>query len=739
MAVSEKEQRVHVSAQVRGKQRDFYQTSLDLNRAQDGLHITDYDCTCRAFLDYYGMCKHCVALALQYQQLEAAAEKKELAQARLSSQSRSATSGHLSAALMRYGAGASNQLSAGVRRGSVCLRLNLEPYGFYGSSWSVSGEIGVSRMYVVKDLVELIYNVLHGVDHSYGKYLHFVHAPEMFDEMSQKRLYILEQEVRRCCPEVDSYYFGSTKHRDIDFSDAGLAHLLSLSAGDSIEIHGTSYPVEEGDPPVFLRLRPKGDFGAEVEAPAMREVCAAENGYLLYEGRIYHCSQGFSENALPFFRLIEAAGQRPPRAPVCEYLSQEDYRGFCGNILPRLEPYVDVQTEALDLSKYQPQTPEFSFYLTDEGGVRLRPVVRYGGGEYPLFVTDSGEYRRPELEEPVQALVRRYFSPVDTGKLLEISGEDALYELLKTGLDELRLAGQVYVADSARGLCLRPVPTAHVGVSLAGGLLDVSLEVDDLPPEELSRLLSAYTVKKRYYRLRSGEFLSLESGSLAVLSELSQAIGMEGSTHARVPAFRAQYVNELLTEQDAGIDLRRSTDFKHLIRTLRDYRDSDYPVPETLNASLRGYQKSGFRWLCTLSACGLGGILADDMGLGKTIQTIALLLHLGGTALVVCPASLLYNWQAELQRFAPSLRVQMISGPAASRKTQAESQADVYITSYDLLRRDTQLYSKRVFRCCILDEAQQIRNPATKAAKAAKAIQAEHRFALTGTPISNRL
>ncbi|MCD8377052.1 MAG: DEAD/DEAH box helicase [Oscillospiraceae bacterium] len=729
-----------VSALVFGSRRSPYRVSLllETEKGEQEQYITDYGCDCPAFAEYSGMCKHCVALALQYRESEELRREKERKPA--ARQPRAApTTSLLAAALARYGAPSANQLSSGIRRGTVHLEMSLK-HDFFDPRWVISCQIGVGRMYVVKNLVQLVRNVLRGADYAYGKNLQFVHAPEMFDAMSQKLLRILEQEVRRICPDVESEYLNvgtSTQYRTLHCSDDGMARILGLYLGGTVTLDGKSYPVVEGNPPISICLYPKGDAGAEVKTPQILELCAADNGYCRYQDRIYHCSQGFSENAMPFFRLTRpsaGAGQG-------EYLSREDYRAFCGNVLPRLEPYVDVHLEQLDLSEYLPQTPEFAFYLTGEGGgVSLRPVARYGGAEYPLFLADGREYRRPELEEPVRDLVNRYFPPADgDGKRRVLSDEDGIYELAKTGMDELRQAGEILVDDSLRTLRLKPAPAAHVGVSLAGGLLDIEMTVDELPPEELERLLHAYAVKKRYYRLRGGEFLSLESGALAVLSELSQAVGMDGQAHAQVPAFRAQYVNALLSEQGAGVELQRSTDFKRLVRDLRDYQDSDYSVPEALKATLRSYQKAGFRWLCTLSAYGLGGILADDMGLGKTVQAIALLLHLGGPALVVCPASLLYNWQAELNRFAPALRVQLVSGGAAGRKKQLEAQADVFVTSYDLLRRDVELYGEHTFHCCILDEAQYIRNPATKAAKAVKTIRAEHRFALTGTPISNHL
>jgi len=172
------------------------------------------------------------------------------------------------------------------------------------------------------------------------------------------------------------------------------------------------------------------------------------------------------------------------------------------------------------------------------------------------------------------------------------------------------------------------------------------------------------------------------------------------------------------------------------------------PVPAALVGTLRPYQATGLAWLAFLRQCGLGACLADDMGLGKTIQTLALLLHLRGVrarlgkpALLVCPTSVMGNWQREAARFAPTLRVLAHHG-AAREKAGFAAQArqhDLVVTSYALLHRDAPMLSAVQWGEVILDEAQNIKNPETRQAKAARQLPAEHRLALTGTPVENRL
>jgi hypothetical protein len=156
------------------------------------------------------------------------------------------------------------------------------------------------------------------------------------------------------------------------------------------------------------------------------------------------------------------------------------------------------------------------------------------------------------------------------------------------------------------------------------------------------------------------------------------------------------------------------------------------PLPGDLTATLRAYQRQGVSWLAFLRGAGLGGVLADDMGLGKTLQAMC---AFQGPTLVVCPTSVVFNWQAELARFRPGLKVSLYHGPARA----LDATADVTLTSYALLRLDAQALSAREWNAVVLDEAQAIKNPDSQTARAAYALRASFRLALTGTPVENRL
>ena len=270
--------------------------------------------------------------------------------------------------------------------------------------------------------------------------------------------------------------------------------------------------------------------------------------------------------------------------------------------------------------------------------------------------------------------------------------------------------------------------------------------------EELAEILSKYDRKKKFYRLRTGEFMDMDEDGIRVLSELRENLQISEaklkSGEITIPKYRALYLDTRLKEQD-DLQVEKNREFRMLIRNMKTAEENDFELPDNLQAQLREYQKTGFWWLKTLCQNGFGGILADDMGLGKTLQTIAFLLSemqeapgdANRRSLIVAPASLVYNWESECARFAPELQTRLVAGTQEQRKEMIQNAGmqDILITSYDLLRRDIELYQDLPFFCEIIDEAQFIKNHATQGAKAVKTIHASFRLALTGTPVENQL
>ena len=327
--------------------------------------------------------------------------------------------------------------------------------------------------------------------------------------------------------------------------------------------------------------------------------------------------------------------------------------------------------------------------------------------------------------------------------------DEEIFRLVTDGVADIAAVAALYATDRFRGIDILPPPRVAVGVRLSGSLLDLTFETEGIDISELAGVLESYRRNQRFHRLRSGRYVTLDDTALAGFTEIADALALTErelrTGRVSVQKYRAMVLDRVLRD-NKSIQSQRDTSFKALVRGMNTASDSDFAVPQSLDGVLRNYQKTGYRWLRVMEQYGFGGILADDMGLGKTLQVIALLLAAREEgndlpSLVVCPASLVLNWESEIRRFAPSLTVLTVLGGAGERETLIRRSIgyDVVVTSYDLLKRDIGQYKGRTFRYHILDEAQYIKNHTTQNARAVKAIDSRQRFALTGTPVENRL
>ncbi len=254
---------------------------------------------------------------------------------------------------------------------------------------------------------------------------------------------------------------------------------------------------------------------------------------------------------------------------------------------------------------------------------------------------------------------------------------------------------------------------------------------------ELSALIEAMRLRRRFVRLNKGRWLKLTETlreRLTPLADLAHPTreGLEVSK-AAAPVLDAL--------AEAGVEVHTPPDWRRLATRIRKAQTRELALPAGLKAELRDYQREGFLWMARLTEWGGGGCLADDMGLGKTLQTLALLLHRAkaGPALVVAPTSVCFNWALEAARFTPSLRVKSYREADRERLLQKLKAGDVLLISYGLLVRDAEGLGRVPFATLVVDEAQAAKNPDTARAKALRGLQAEARVALTGTPVENRL
>lgn len=262
--------------------------------------------------------------------------------------------------------------------------------------------------------------------------------------------------------------------------------------------------------------------------------------------------------------------------------------------------------------------------------------------------------------------------------------------------------------------------------------------------DELARCLSE---GRKYVRLADGSFARLDPIKVReVLARQAEILATGGGNGARLPLSQAGRIQELLDQAGKAAVSDGAKDLFHKLKDIDEIKG--VKKPRNLKAQLRPYQEQGFQWLWFLHEIGSGGVLADDMGLGKTVQTLAMMLAVKSAdekegkkfrALIVAPTSVVTNWLKEIEKFAPSLSHALWHGGDRKERQDELEDADVIVTSYALLRRDEELLAKLKLRYAILDEAQNIKNPMSATARAAKRLKADRRLALSGTPIENRL
>ena len=274
------------------------------------------------------------------------------------------------------------------------------------------------------------------------------------------------------------------------------------------------------------------------------------------------------------------------------------------------------------------------------------------------------------------------------------------------------------------------------------GYMGMKLDIEGVDSNEYRDIFSSYKNNNRLYRMKNGAYLDLKDNDLEQAFKLIDILNIYNDfDNMKIPNNKAIYLEKLIEDEDLSF-VNGSKYVSNVVKKFDKVKSKNYEVPKDLNATLRDYQVSGFEFFKTLSDYQFGGILADEMGLGKTIQTIAFLLsNKDKKSIVITPTALIYNWKNELEKFAPTLKVGLLHAAKSEREKILDNidNYDVILTTYTTYKNDIDKYKNINFDYCIIDEAQNIKNPDAIITKAIKNVNAKVKFALTGTPIENNL
>lgn len=750
------EEAFYIESNVEGSRGENYYVWLRFNREEDD--IEDYECECEAYRNYEGMCKHCGAVALKYLRQLRAQERMDGYRKSVRQTARVHSDPQVLELVREYDM--RRRQSAQEASGNIELEPTLHENGwnyYYGrKSYTLTFTIGPQdgKKYVLKNMDAFCDAVRGEKEFAYGKKLAFVHCKSIFTARGWEYVKLIRTAVEMSAQRDGGFA------KELLLNTVTMEHFLNLNLGREVDYSASGYryntlKIQDQNPPVKITLRELENV-FRLEIPPLTVWKGNEHLFVRVGQDVYRCSDTYRTR---MEKLLEYAN---PDREVALRVAKNDMMSFCSAVLPELEELGILDKGKLSLEEYQPPKAEIAYFLDEEDG-KMTARAQCSYGETKIELTDrkvferGGAFRDRMRERRALQMLRGYYPYEDEAlhQLFFDTADDArMYQLMDMGLAQLETEGKVYATDRVKAHRIVRAPKAQVGVSIKSDLLALDISSEAFTGEELSEILGAYQKKKTYYRLKSGELLNLKDSSAAALAELFAGLDLsekkllEGTIE--VPLYSAYYVDSVLKSQNGQLQTDRSESYRAMVREMKNVEDSDYRIPPQLAQILREYQKTGYRWLRTLAHLRFGGILADDMGLGKTLQTIAALLarrQEGESVLpdlIICPTSLLYNWKKEFERFAPELSVCLVTGTAAQREAilnqQKESKAaQVLITSYDMMKRDLKCYRELYFSTEVIDEAQNIKNHGTAAAKAVKKIHAEVRFALTGTPIENRL
>ena len=425
-------------------------------------------------------------------------------------------------------------------------------------------------------------------------------------------------------------------------------------------------------------------------------------------------------------------------------------------ILPLSKEY-NVHFTNVQKEEIKDARPEIKILLKEKGDYLLfQPIFSYRG--YEVRSTDKEKIILPEADKllviqrnleaenefvkKIESLHSGFVRPVDTS-VLALKGADVLrnnwFFLFIDAVKEMNIP--VFGFEALKNFRFNTAkPSTKIFISSNTDWFDAKIEI-----QFGEQKVTVEDVKKAL--VNKQQFVQLQDGTLGILPEewikkysLLFRVGDGKAGNMKLSKYHFSVIEELYLQRDEE-ELFFKLEEKYE-RLKGNHSIKEVPAPAHLKSILRPYQESGFQWLNYLREVQWGGILADDMGLGKTIQALSFIHHLKEEqgslkALVVCPTTLMFNWQNEIKKFTPNLSFYIHHGGTRSRDSLANPDIDVIITTYGTLRSDIKQFVEVAFDYVILDESQAIKNPGSKVTRAAGLLKAKNRLCLSGTPLQN--
>ncbi|MCC5911129.1 MAG: DEAD/DEAH box helicase [Clostridiaceae bacterium] len=721
--------------------------------------VVDKECTCAAYDRYWGYCKHIVAVLLDIHNKDKQGKFQH-------SDKKNQAKG-----ILEYFR--NQQFNQYNEKKDVQLEITYElEKEFYKDSLGTSYltlRIGQERLYVVRSMRDFMEKIYYKKTIDFGKNFTFDPIEHKFNEENQKIIDLI-QEVYEHEDNLSSGFYSKKrdslfKGKRVQLTKKMLKRFLEIVGKEyfskkgvlkanifgqeytKIDIYQENFPIEfqlhQRREDVYLKVSHKGTLIPLV----------ADGEYFFTDKGICRVEEETRKNFLPFYQILSKEQGSQIMIP------KKEQEVFLSEVYPIMKELGSVKIDEkleniMDTSAISPEV-----YL-DKSGDTITADIHFIYGNTTIYPFHTKEREILKAEQILLRDTKRerqvisFFEDSDfkvKNDLIYLDDEEGIFQLIHKRLEKLQSLADIYYSEAFKSIEVKHSSSFKGGFNLntEENLLEFHFDIEGIQESELKRLFHSLKEKKKYHRLKDGSFIPLEDKGLSDINDLMESLDLTGESFKdkviKIPKFNGLYIEELIKEKNLDF-IKKNKAFKKFVEDIKEFEDIEYEIPQELKNTLRNYQTIGFRWLKSLSHYGLGGILADDMGLGKTLQVLTYLLSEKQEkgempTLIVAPTSLVYNWLSEVEKFTPQLKVMVLTGNKDERRAKLENIKgyDIIVTSYPLIRRDDEFYENIHFRCCILDEAQHIKNPLSQNAKSVKTIKANQYFALTGTPIENSL
>ncbi|MCI8362095.1 MAG: DEAD/DEAH box helicase family protein [Clostridia bacterium] len=701
----------------------------DVHIKVENKEIEDVSCDCPDYYEHYGTCKHILATAIEFSQndnyikifsdrAEDIQNNEGIFKKYRKQQEKYRNFKQLIHTFYPMHEEENNNLQQKVLPHTIKLEPKLI-YNTYLKTLKLEIKIGDKQLYKLRKFPEFYDRMRNKEYYSYGTKLEFTHEEDYFrkDSLPLLNFVLKYAEIIKYTNEATNsytYYGSGIEDNYITISNSGMDELFNVLEGKQVTFQ------KEGveNKILFSNKTPDIKFNIEKENENEYRIIpnidiyeyevieGKENIYFLMENVLYKCDENFKNTTLKLLQVFRNNFTNTIVFP------KEELSNLFSIVFPKVKDRIGTNNlNEEEIEKYVPKDLYVKLYLDYDNRNYITADIKfvYGKEEFnPLLEPNLKFARDIAKEDEVLEMFRRtgFMLEVEKARLILVS-EDAIYNFLSIDIENYMKKFEVLATDNFKQKEIKQPKMTNIGVKIENNLLNIDLGALDFDPSELKEIMQKYHLKKKYHRLKDGSFINLEENeTIDFIDSLSKGMGITYEElekgELKLPIYRSLYLDRIL-ESIKKTKISKNEEYKSLINKIEDKNfNEEIVLPQNLNAELRNYQKVGYEWLKVIDNYNFGGILADDMGLGKTIQLLSVVLNYvqkeksPKPTIVVCPSSLTLNWENETKKFTPELTTIVIRGNSNERKKQIKSipKYNIAITSYDLLKRDIDIYKE---------------------------------------------